>query len=134
MSQENVEIVRRAWTSFIETHEILGGVHAPDWVWDMRTFRGWPREVVTTGTDEFMEFFEDWIGPYNEWTTELENIHDAGDAGVVVVVKQEGRIEAAAWVTLRIGVIYTVETGLIRRARAYETPEEALDAAGLSAN
>ena len=133
MSEKNVEIVRRACVEFIETHEVVTGVHAPDWVWDMRTFRGWPRKVATTGTEEFREFFEDWTGPYSEWRMELEGVRDAGETDVVILVRQDGRMkDAPSWVTLRFGVVYTVDRGKIQAARAYASQEEALEAAGLS--
>jgi hypothetical protein len=37
-----------------------------------------------------------------------------------------------SWVALRVGFLYTVENGRLVRADVYTSPDEALEAAGLS--
>jgi hypothetical protein len=44
MSQENVEIVRRGWEHFLATGEQPQEIIAPDFIWDMSRFRGWPEQ------------------------------------------------------------------------------------------
>jgi hypothetical protein len=51
----------------------------------------------------------------------------------VEITRQRGRLRGSdSWIEWRYGIVYTVEEGLIRRGKVYATPEEALEAAGLS--
>jgi ketosteroid isomerase-like protein len=51
---------------------------------------------------------------------------------VVVTLHQRGKPhDSDSWVEMHYGLIYTVEDGLIVRADFYETPESAIEAAGL---
>ena len=124
--------MRRAMAAFQETQQLLAEVYAPDWVWNMGTFTGWPGQAEFTGTAAFNEFLVDWIGPYREWEIEWERIEDAGEHRVVGVMRQQGRLQdSESWVDLRQGVVWTLENGLIQRVDVYATPEEGLAAAGL---
>ena len=50
----------------------------------------------------------------------------------MAVAHQRGRLQdSQTWVETFYGLVYTVEEGLIRRIQVYDTPEEALVAAGL---
>jgi hypothetical protein len=49
VSDENVEVVRNALEHFAATDEFLG-VIAPDFVWDMGTYEGWPDKPEFHGT------------------------------------------------------------------------------------
>jgi ketosteroid isomerase-like protein len=80
-----------------------------------------------------MAFFAEWIDAYAEWDQEVEGVMDAGGNQVVELTLQRGRLrESDSWVEWRYGIVYRVEDGLIRRGTLYGTPEEALEAAGLS--
>ncbi len=128
MSEENVEIVRRALGAL--GHQSF----APDFVWDVRTFRDYPWPVREyQGWSGFVEFCEEWVSPYDEWDQEIENLLGAPGGRILVVAHQRGRLrDTHAWVDERYGLVYAVEGGLIRRVQMYRTPEEALEAAGLS--
>jgi ketosteroid isomerase-like protein len=130
MSRESVDAVATSFREFKATRRPTN--FAPDVVWDMRTFRGWPDEAEYRGADGFMEFFAKWIEPYDEWDVELEDLVDAEDDRVVAVIHQRGRLRGAdSWVELRFGIVNTVAGGLIRRMQVFMTPAEALEAAGL---
>ncbi len=132
MSQENVEIVQRAIAEFDESRR-LSEVFAPDFVWDVRTLRGYPEPMEFHGQDGFFEFLKGWVEAYDEWDNEIEDVLDAGGSQVVALVHQRGRPHGSkAWLELHYGLLYTVEEGLIRRVEVYGTPEETLEAAGLS--
>ncbi len=61
MSQENVEIVRRA-TSALPRPETSSRIdHAPDFVWDMSKFRGWPEQQTYEGMEGARAFMRDWL-------------------------------------------------------------------------
>jgi ketosteroid isomerase-like protein len=56
----------------------------------------------------------------------------AGEDQVLLQAFQRGRLTGStSWVEFRYGLLYTLEGGKIVRVRAYATPEEALEAAGL---
>ena len=52
MSQENVEIVRRHYEHRESHGDFLDEIIAPDYVWDMSHFRGWPEQRTYEGIDE----------------------------------------------------------------------------------
>jgi len=133
VSQENVEIVRRMLSEFGETHQVSAEAFAPDFIWDLSTFQGWPGRQQFTGIGEFNEFFASWTEPYSEWTQEIVGIHDAGQNQVVGTICQRGRLrDSGSWVDLHYGLLWTLKDGVIQRAQLYTPPEEALKAVGLS--
>jgi ketosteroid isomerase-like protein len=131
MSRENVEVVANSLREFGQTQR-PPGVMAPDFVWDMSAFQGWPEEEQYRGLDGFMGFFAKWTEPYDEWHHVVEDVVPVDDDRVVAVVRQRGRLRGAdSWVELRFGTVYTVDGGRIRRAQVFTTPQEAFKAVGL---
>jgi hypothetical protein len=49
MSADNVEIIRRGYERFIATGDPDEDIMAPDFVWDMSTFSGWPERKANEG-------------------------------------------------------------------------------------
>ncbi len=132
MSEENVEIVRRVTTEFTETQQ-LSKLIASDFVWDLSSWPAWSGQQEFHGRDAFVAFFAEWTGAYEEWDQEVEDIIDAGGNQVVETTRQRGRpLGTDSWVEWRYGIVYTVEEGLVRRAKVYATVDDALEAAGLS--
>jgi len=131
MSQENVELVRRAYEVFNEGGPeavIRAGIWSPEIVWDFR-----PSEIpglgVYRGHDEVRAFFEeDW---FEEWEVELDELVDHGDQ-VTAVHRQRG-LGASSGVAAELeqGIIVTLRDGEIVRAEIYGDPQKALKAAGL---
>jgi ketosteroid isomerase-like protein len=131
MSQKNVEIVRRMLIEFDRSRE-LTEAWARDFIWE--TGAGYPGAPTTEyhGREGFYTFLEDWLDPYEEWEQELDDVLDAGGNQVVAVLHQRARlIGTEQWVDMHYGALYTLERGLIYRARIYPSVEEALEAAGL---
>jgi ketosteroid isomerase-like protein len=137
MSQENVEIVRRAYEVFNEGGPeavISAGIWSPEIVWDFS-----PSEIpgagVYRGHDEVRAFFkEDWFGafPFEGWEVELDQLLDHGDQ-VISVHHQRGLgASSGAAAVLEQGIINTVRDGQIVRVELYGDPQKALEAAGLS--
>jgi ketosteroid isomerase-like protein len=138
MSQENVELARAVLNWFAQLDE--GLVDAKDW----RKFA--TQDVITTvsgfsfvdeqtfrGLEEFLEWRATWMEPYDDWIYEVKKILDAGESQVVVILHQRGRPHGSdSWVEMDYGMVYTAEGGLITRADFYATPEQALEAVGLS--
>jgi ketosteroid isomerase-like protein len=137
MSQENVDLARAALNAFAELDE---GLVDPERVAEffaddvIATFSGFLEEETTLrGADEFLEFRAAWMGPYDDFIYEPVRIVDAGANRVVIILHQRGKPhESDSWVEMDYGLVYTVEAGLITRGDFYATPEQALEAAGLS--
>jgi ketosteroid isomerase-like protein len=132
MSEANVEIVRKGIAAFSES-ERLSEFFAPDVVWDMSTFSGWPGQSEFCGLDEFNDFLDAWTEPYEGWRYEVEKILEAGGNRVVVTVRQRGKPRGSdSWIDAHFAIVYTIERELIQRAQVYANADEALEAAGLS--
>ena len=137
MSQETVEVVRQFLAAFAELDEGLVGPErigeflAQDAITtfsgfgfvDQQTLRGW----------EFLEFRTAWMEPYDDWRYDTQKILDAGKNRVVGIFHQRGKPrDSDSWVHMDYGIVYTLEEGLIQGGQMYASPEEALEAAGLS--
>lgn len=137
MSQENVELARAALAAWVEVDEglidaqRLDKFFARDVVTTLSGFM--PEQVTLHGFDEFLQVRAAWMGSYDDFLYEPEKILEAGANQVVVTLYQRGRPRGSdSWVDMHYGLVYTVEEGLISRGDFYATPEEALEAAGLS--
>jgi len=92
ISEQNVEIVRRAFEEFSRGgwEPLFGTFWAPEIVWDMSP-AGIAGLGVYHGHDELRSFFEDWFGtfPFEEWEQELDEVIDCGER-VVALTRQRG--------------------------------------------
>jgi ketosteroid isomerase-like protein len=130
VSQENVEIIRRAFEEFSRGgwEPLMGTVWAPEIVWDMSP-TGIPGLGTYRGFDGLRSFFEDWFStfPFEEWEQEVDEVIDCGEQ-VVVLTRQRGHgtvsgavaeLEYAQVVKFREGKVVNVDVYL-DRARALE--------------
>ncbi len=130
MSRENVDNLRRNYEHFIATGE-FSGEFAPDFVWDMSTFRNWPERQTYEGIEGARQFLADWLEAWDDWELELEELRDA-DESVVAIVRQRGRSKATGLlVDMHFGQVWQIRDGKNLRMRMYASPDEALEAAGL---
>jgi ketosteroid isomerase-like protein len=129
MSEENVEIVRRALEAFrdgeVEAALALG--HP-----EMVSTRVDPDGAVFHGHDGLLQLMADWTEGFEEWSYRAEEYVDADDH-VVVHIRQWGRgagsgapVEADNW------IVYAVEDGLITRAHIHSDRAQAYAAAGIT--
>jgi ketosteroid isomerase-like protein len=132
VSEENVAIVRESLEHFAATDDFLN-VIAPDFVWDMGTFTGWPDKPQFHGADGLREFVTLWRAPYDDWSMRLEEVHDCGGNRVLALLEQSGKPHGSdGMVRLQYGLLHTIRDGKIRRIEVYATRHEALQAAGLA--
>lgn len=131
MSQENIDVVRRALAHHAATGEVLTEVYASDSVCDMSNYPGWPDQAIYEGIDGLRCFLGDW-GKVFDWEYEVESIHNAGECVVFVVrMKARGK-ETGLEFTWPAGHLWTVRDGKITRMAIYADAAEALRDAGLS--
>jgi ketosteroid isomerase-like protein len=131
MSQENVELLRRAYEHVGRTGEILPEAVHPDFVWDVTTFRGAVIPGTFVGVEEINRWLAEWLESFDNWSIEIEETLDAGDL-VVTIVRQRGKAKhGGPPVEQRLAQVWTFRDGLIARMNMYADREEALEAAGL---
>jgi ketosteroid isomerase-like protein len=152
MSQENVELVRRAFDAlerafdayWKEPRSITAALEADDWpewreafeyihpqiewqtVFLRETFHG--HHEAARAWDDFLRWAED----YRPTLEEAEDLGGDRVLGVVGLVGQ-GK-ESAARMDARFYDVFTIQDGLIVRLKEYTTRAEALEAAGRAAD
>jgi ketosteroid isomerase-like protein len=137
MSQENVELVRRAYELFNQGGPeavINAGIWSPEIVFDFSPSHI-PGLGVYRGHAEVRAFFEeDWFGafPFEEWEVEFDKLVDLGDR-VIVLSRQRGRgASSGVAAELEQGIIFTLRDGEVVRVELHPDLEKALEAAGSS--
>ncbi len=129
MSQENVEIVRRAFA-----YEMYGvGDHAEaEAIFDPHVVMNPSDEGPSYGFDAMRSDFERWASVFEELRVTVEEIIDGRDQ-VVVVAHHEGRgRKSGVQVDTRFYEVYTLREGKVSRVDEFTERAEALQAAGLS--
>jgi len=117
---------------FAATGEFVADLATNDFVWSMSNFRGWPEQQTYEGAEEVRGFLEDWVGAWDDWELEVDELLDAGDK-VVALVRQHGRSKAVGMrVEMSFAQVWTLRDGKQTRMDMYSDREEALEAAGLS--
>jgi ketosteroid isomerase-like protein len=133
MSQENVEVIRRlvdAWNAG-DREAWLAESHR-DVEWSSAVLRQVEGEnAVHRGRAEVRQFWDEWHALW-DLDIEVSELRDLGDTILVLAQLRTRGKSSGAEVEQAIGYTFEFEDGLIRRARAYLSPEEALEAAGLS--
>jgi ketosteroid isomerase-like protein len=134
MSQENVEIIRRAAEVF-DTGDLERWVSEffhPDIEW--RTSVEDPDAATHRGPEALKRYVEQWtVESFEGLRAEIEEYIYAGDDRVFTWVHWTGRGRSsgveADWY---LAVIYTLRDGKVERAEEYFDRGEALEAVGLS--
>ena len=141
MSQENVEVVRRAYDRFNQTAERRHGSNLDlSWFAELATpefeyvagldFPGLPGGVH--GIDDFVRFLDGFWGIFEEARTDVVELIDAGDA-VLAIVRFHGKgTQSGATVEMTAFQLWSFIEGKLASGRGFPTREEALEAAGLT--
>lgn len=130
MSQENVEIVRRAADAYASGDiEASLAAYDPDVEFDVTYGR--PEGGVYHGPHGVEEGVQAWVGRWAEYRFELEDIIDAGDH-VLMIIREFGRGEQSrVEVNQQTFWVSTFRNGKIVRAELFSDRNRALTAAGL---
>ena len=132
MSEENVEVVRRAFAyeiygvgdridaeAIFDPHVVMNPIHTID-------------EEPSYGPDAIRDDFERWASAFEALRVTVEEVIDAGEQ-VVVVAHHQGRgRESGVSVDARFYEVYTVRKGKVSRVDEFAEMADALEAAGLS--
>jgi ketosteroid isomerase-like protein len=131
MSQENVEIVRRAVEAY--EHEGLNGsirYYAPEIEWT--TTDAAIERATYRGHDGVRRFFGNFDDEFDDLRFDVEELIDAGEQ-VVLSLRIGGRGKASgAPVEMPGFYVCSLRDGMIYRIRTYPERAAALEAAGLS--
>ena len=132
MSQENVEIVRRAVELIRpfdeETHGSRVGTNLLDEAFEVHDHDS-PDLDVLSGHAGFLRWIDDWDAM--EWTLEPEEFIDAGERVVVLARLSAYGKGSGLSLERREGMVWTVRGGKAIRLDYYSGRTEALEAAGL---
>ena len=100
--------------------------YAPHAVWDMSQ-GGLP---VIEGREAIRDFFEEWLGAYDEYEQQAEEIQDLGNGVAFAVFLQRARpTGSSGWVEFRDARVLLWADGLIERVNAFLDIDEARAAA-----
>ena len=129
MSQENVEIVRRAFAAYdkgnmSEMLELMAD--------DMTTHRMDPDGATYHGQEGFFKATADWTEDFEDWSASPEKFVDAGDHVLVRVHQTARGATSGVPVESHFWFVFTLRAGKIARLSFHVTEADAREAAGLS--
>ncbi|HMJ97148.1 MAG TPA: nuclear transport factor 2 family protein [Thermoleophilaceae bacterium] len=129
MSPEDLETVRRAYDAFArgDLESLMTFLH-PDIEW--RTTPDVPFMGNYSGLDEFLRGMDEWTSAFDDVTTEVQEMIDAGES-VIVCHRMRGRgRDSGVEVDLAICQVVAVRDGKLVRMHDYSSRQDALAAAG----
>jgi ketosteroid isomerase-like protein len=135
VATENVEIVRQVYEAAARgDREAVFALYDRDIEWDAsRTERGAVTGRVVQGHEALLRWLREWYEAWGSVDDELEQLVDANEETVVSIMTQRGRGRSSGVeVADRLGAVWTIREGKVVRVAWFPTPEEALEAAGLS--
>jgi ketosteroid isomerase-like protein len=133
MSQENVELMRRAWDAWNRGDSArVFAVFDAETVWDSSHYRDWPDDRYD-GIAGVEHFLNEWLAVWDAYEVQVEEVLAAPDGRVVSLFRQRGKgRESGLGLDMAMALIATVSDGKITRVDTYDDRSEALHAAGLS--
>ena len=143
MSQENVEIVRRAFEIFNRYREsdlsrdardaafaAFAELATPDFQYVEPP--EWPGAGIYEGLDQYRLVLEGFFEALSEMTAEIEETFEVNDRVVAFVRWRARGTSSGAELEMRPGQLFTFRDGKIARQEVYLDRDDALEAAGLS--
>ena len=130
MSQENVELVRRAFAAINQGVEVADEIMAPDV--ELRASGRLPDAGIAAHGREAVKSWWRQLVEVVDLRYEVDEYIDVGDA-VVAVTRQIARgVASGAETTNRIVVVIRIREGKLTHVEAYGSKRQALEAVGLS--
>ena len=136
MSQENVEIVRRAIDGFvsadydIEKVEDFFEVADPAIEYDIS--RTNPESQVYRGHEGVIEALQQWVDTWDAYEIQALEVIDAPPDRVVTEIRERGKLRGSdGWVEHTRGAVWTIKARRVLRYEEHQDRALALRAAGL---
>ena len=131
MSQENVDIVRKACEAWMTTGKRVLELLDPEVEWDTTHFEGWPESKVYSGREEVSRFLDEWLASWDAYEAGVDEILDAGDRVVALWWQRMTGRESGVPVELASAQVWTLRDGRVIRIDNYTDRAEALESVGL---
>jgi ketosteroid isomerase-like protein len=137
MSEENVEIVRRAYEAFNRwglqpwgerSAEVAPLLHPEV---EFHTHASAPEAGVYRGREAVFEYHERVFGQFESVRIEVEELLPVGESVVIVTRQHTVPRGTGAEIVQNVVDIWTLRDGLLAERRPFSTRQEALEAAGL---
>ena len=122
MSRENLELVREMYAAFHggDAERALS-YFADDVVVDPG---GRVDSGVGYGRDALARIIGEWVGAFDEWSEEIEELRAVGDEVHAVAVQSGRQRTTGIEIRMRYAVGYRVEDGVITRMTLYRDPPD----------
>jgi uncharacterized protein len=137
MSEENVEIVRRAYEAFNRWGVHPRGERNPEMSpllhpeIEFHTHASAPEAGVYRGREAVFDYHERVFGQFESIRIELEELLSAGDRVVIVTRQHTVPRGSEAEIVQRVVDVWTIRDGLLAERKPFSTRADALEAAGL---
>jgi ketosteroid isomerase-like protein len=135
MSQENVEITRRAFGQWQEGSGTLDAIpveaYAEDVEWDLSAYPLVDLPSHGRGRDNLFETFAQYLSGWKDYRPEAREFIAAGDDVVIVLHETASIADSDAVLERDVFQVWTLRDGLVVKWRVFATREEALEGAGL---
>jgi ketosteroid isomerase-like protein len=136
-TEQNLDLVRRAWEPYtrapvtlerVQAGELEASVreiYAPDFVYDLSGFTGWPGSQVYRGYEGMLRFFEDWFASIDQAAFEIERFEAFGDTVLTIARGHAFGRASRTPLEWRMGWLNDFADGKCVRIRQYSDPDEA---------
>jgi limonene-1,2-epoxide hydrolase len=130
MSQENVEVVRRAYeaTNQGDYDRVESLIHPNI---EFHTFGRSPEAGVYRGKEAVREYNENLFAQFESIRFEIGELVDAGDRVVVMTTQHAVPKGGHQEMKVEVAEVWVIRDGLLAERRSYSTKAGALEAAGL---
>jgi len=137
MSQENVELVRRAYQAFNRWGVHPGAERNPEIPpllhpeVEFHTYVSAPEAGVYRGRDAVIEYHERVFRQFESVRIELQELLSAGDRVVVISRQHTVPRGSEAEIVQQVVEVWTIRDGLLAERKTFSIRAEALEATGL---
>ena len=135
MSEQNLDLVRRAYESFnrwgVDPSLGLGDEHLLHPEVEFHTYPNSPEAGIYRGPAAVIEYNQRLFGQFESIRVEVEELVPAGDR--VVVISRQHAVGRTGHTPIDVQVVevWTIRDGLLAERHSFSTLAEALEAVGL---
>jgi ketosteroid isomerase-like protein len=129
MSQENIEVIQRGYEHFEASGEPIWDDFAE--TLEIRDHQS-PDQSYYVGHAGWRRWIDDWSAAWTEWSVEVEDIVEAGDAVLVLIHHTAHGSSSGLDLDSHDGILYGFRDGKVVTLDYYTGREKALEAAGVA--